>query len=314
MRREDVDHTVDGLRRILGVQGGEDEVAGLGSGQCHRDRLEVAELADEDHIRVLAQDVLERGTEAVRVMTHLALVHDRHLVGVHELDGVFDRHDVVGTRRVDEVDHRREGGRLARTGRTGHEHEATGKFGEVAHAFRDAELFELLDLRRDQTEGGAHRPALLVEVHAEPGIRRDRESEIELEFAFELLALLRSNDAHEGRQHVFAVPGGGIPDRAETAVDADHGRRVHGQVKVGCSLQDDLVQGGHQVGVRLPEGLTLHLGERLGFWQHRGRARGSSARGSRTAAFRRDTCGGKDGRWRCRRFEGLHDRHGHRRT
>ena len=33
----------------------EDEVAGLGGGQRGRDRLEVAHLADEDHVRVLAQ-------------------------------------------------------------------------------------------------------------------------------------------------------------------------------------------------------------------------------------------------------------------
>ena len=68
VRREHVDDAVDRLRRILGVQGGEDEVAGLGGGEGHRDRLEVAELADEDDVRVLAQHVLQRVVEAVGVV------------------------------------------------------------------------------------------------------------------------------------------------------------------------------------------------------------------------------------------------------
>ena len=58
---EDVDDAVDRGRRALGVQGREDEVAGLGGGERGRDRLEVAHLADEDHVGVLA----ERGAQPV---------------------------------------------------------------------------------------------------------------------------------------------------------------------------------------------------------------------------------------------------------
>ena len=60
VRREDVDDSVDRLRRVLRVQGREDEVAGLGRRQRRRDRLEVAHLTDEDHVGVLA----ERGLRA----------------------------------------------------------------------------------------------------------------------------------------------------------------------------------------------------------------------------------------------------------
>ena len=60
--REDVDDAVDRLRRVLGVERGEDEVAGLGRGQRRADRLHVAHLADEDHVGVLAQ----RGLQAER--------------------------------------------------------------------------------------------------------------------------------------------------------------------------------------------------------------------------------------------------------
>ena len=115
--REDVDDAVDRARRALRVQRREDEVAGLGRGQRGRDRLEVAHLAEEDHVGVLA----ERGAQSVgergRVRADLALVDDAALVVVQELDRVLDRHDVVGAHAVDLVDHRRERRRLARAGR-----------------------------------------------------------------------------------------------------------------------------------------------------------------------------------------------------
>jgi hypothetical protein len=64
---EDVDDAVDGLRRVLGVERREDEVAGLGRGQGGPDRLHVAHLADEDHVGVLAQGGLEGHGEGLGV-------------------------------------------------------------------------------------------------------------------------------------------------------------------------------------------------------------------------------------------------------
>ena len=47
------------------MQRAEDEVAGLGGGERGRDRLEVAHLADEDHVRVLAERSLQRFAKLV---------------------------------------------------------------------------------------------------------------------------------------------------------------------------------------------------------------------------------------------------------
>ena len=155
VRREDVDDAVDGLGGVLRVQGGEDEVTGLGGGQGDRDRLEVAHLTDEDDVGVLAQHVLEGVRERLGVLADLALVDQASLVAVQELDRVLDRHDVVVAAAVGQVDQRRERRRLARTGRTGDEHEAARQGGEVGHRRRDAEVLELLDLERDDAEGRA---------------------------------------------------------------------------------------------------------------------------------------------------------------
>ncbi len=107
---EHVDDAVDRLGGVLGVQGGEHEVAGLGSGQGGGDRLQVAHLADEDHVGVLAQSGLQRVAEALGVGAELALVDEALLVPVEELDRVLDRHDVLLAGGVDLVDHRRQRG------------------------------------------------------------------------------------------------------------------------------------------------------------------------------------------------------------
>ena len=49
------------------MQGAEGQVTGLRDRQRRRDRLEVAHLAHEDHVRVLPEDGLEGPLERVRV-------------------------------------------------------------------------------------------------------------------------------------------------------------------------------------------------------------------------------------------------------
>ncbi len=129
---EHIDDTIDGLGCVLRVEGGEDEVSGLCSGERDRDRLQVSQLPDQDDVGVLPQHMLEAVGEAVRVRTDLPLVDERLVIRVQELDRVFDRHDVIRTGSVDQVDERGQGGRLARSGRAGHENQAARQFGEPA--------------------------------------------------------------------------------------------------------------------------------------------------------------------------------------
>jgi hypothetical protein len=194
---EDVDQTVDSRRRILRVKRGEDEVAGLGRGERGRDRLEVAHLAEEDHVGVLAERAPERLGEADRIRADLPLVHDAALVAVKELDRIFDRHDVVLPRAVDQVDHRRERRGLTRPGRAGDEDESARLAGEILQGLRDAELLQRLQLGRDHSEGGSEAFALEVDVDSEASEPCDRVRHVELALDLEVLLLLRGHHAVE---------------------------------------------------------------------------------------------------------------------
>ena len=79
------------------MQRREHQVPGLGDRERRLDGLEVAHLADQDDVGVLAQHVLERLRERLGVGAQLALVDYALLVVVDVLDRVLDRHDVAVT-------------------------------------------------------------------------------------------------------------------------------------------------------------------------------------------------------------------------
>ena len=99
VRREERDDAADGLGRVDGVHGAEHQVARVGGRQRDLHRLGVADLADEDHVRILAQDVPQRLGVAAGVGADLALADDAPLVAVQELDRILDGDDVAASGR-----------------------------------------------------------------------------------------------------------------------------------------------------------------------------------------------------------------------
>ncbi len=59
IRRENVDDSVDRLHATIGVQRGKAEVTGLGNGQCRFDCFQITQLAQQDNVRVLTEDVFQ---------------------------------------------------------------------------------------------------------------------------------------------------------------------------------------------------------------------------------------------------------------
>src|SRR5947209_5151973 len=100
LARKHVDDAVDGLGGGAGMQRAEHQVTGLGGGERQADGLQVAHLADQDHIRILAQRRAQRLAEAERVAMHLALVDETALGLVHELDRILDGDDEIGRAHV----------------------------------------------------------------------------------------------------------------------------------------------------------------------------------------------------------------------
>ena len=95
-RHAHVHQARDGLRRVVGVQGGQHHVAGLRGLDRDLGGFQVADLADHDHVRILAQERAQRGGEG-----HAALDVHLHLVdaGHADFDRILDRRDVARRRR-----------------------------------------------------------------------------------------------------------------------------------------------------------------------------------------------------------------------
>src|SRR5207245_5417374 len=102
---------------VVGVQRGEDHVSGEGGLDGDVDRLQVADLADQDDVGVLADDVPQAGGEGQPdLRLHRDLIHALQLV----FDGILDGEDLaVG--RVDLLERRVERGGLAGAGGTGYQ-------------------------------------------------------------------------------------------------------------------------------------------------------------------------------------------------
>ena len=112
-------------------------------------------------------DGADRARERDGVGGDLALVHERFLVLVHELDRVLDRDDVGAALGVDLVDHRGQRGRLAGAGRAGHEDEALRLLGELLDDRGKLEVVERADLVGNHADRGARRAPLPVDVAAD---------------------------------------------------------------------------------------------------------------------------------------------------
>ena len=88
-------HGSPGLAGVERVERAHDEVAGLGGGEGRLDRLEVAHLADQDHVRVLAQRAAQRLGESAARRTPISRWLMMDCVRRREiLDRVFDGDDV----------------------------------------------------------------------------------------------------------------------------------------------------------------------------------------------------------------------------
>ena len=101
---------------------------------------------------VLADRRAQGGGERSGVRADLALRDRRQLGLVHELDRILDRDDVLVVRLVDQVDDRRQRGRLAGAGRPSDQHQAAAQVRQASRPRPAVQLVERRDLFRDHAE------------------------------------------------------------------------------------------------------------------------------------------------------------------
>ena len=235
VRREDVDDAVDRLRGVLGVQGREDEVTGLGGGQRDRDRLEVAHLADQDDVGVLPQHVLEGVREGVRVLAHLALVDQRsdwcvcrNSIGSSTVMMWSRRWRLArSTIEASVVDLPEPVGPVTSTKPRG----SIAKFATDGGMPRSSSFLISNGMSRN---AAPTRVALPVDVDAEPGLPGHRVGEVELEVLLELLPLLLGDRSRTcTRWMTGGVSTGKSSSGRQVPVEPELRAGAGGQVQVG---------------------------------------------------------------------------------
>ena len=233
--REAVDDSIDGLRRVVGVQRRKDQMAGFRCREHRGHRLDIAHLADHDHVGILAHGVAQRLAKARRVGSDLALGNRRGLVDEQKLDRIFNGHDVQRLFLGDLGDHCRERRRFSRSGRTGDDHEAVGNLRQIVDRLRQLEGVDADDLNRNAAKDSPDCAALHVEISAETRHSRDAVADVNRLIRVELFALRPVENRQQHFLQIGRLQGIGL-HRNELSANA-HERRAHRlQMKVRCLL------------------------------------------------------------------------------
>ncbi len=172
-------------------------MAGLGGVERELHRLAVAHFASQDHVWVLAEGSPEGAARVERVLADPALGDRRLVVGVDELDRVFDGDHVGVASLVDVLDHGGQGRGLAAPGRARHEHDPVGRDRDVLEDRGQAHLVDGRGRERDQADHCPHVTSLVKHVDAEARHALDLEAEVDLPLGLEALAVVVLQDRVE---------------------------------------------------------------------------------------------------------------------
>src|SRR6266851_5615779 len=113
------------------MQSRKGEVARLGDSQSRLNGFQIAHLADQYYIRILAQGSAEGLGKTFRVSVNFALIDDAVFVVMEKLNRVLDSQDVFVALFVDLIDYRGQGCRFTRACGAGDQDQASGLFAKV---------------------------------------------------------------------------------------------------------------------------------------------------------------------------------------
>ena len=191
----------------------------------------VADFADQDNVGSGTHGAAQRAVIRLGVEPDLALVDDRLLVRVQELDRVLDREDMVRRIFVAVVDQRRQRRRLAGTCRAHHQDKTALEHHEIAQHVRQPERLQLRHVRGDVTEHDRRIAALEEDVDTEPAEPGFRDRKVDLQLFLEVLDLLRRHEP-VGRLLDDFRGQDLLVDREDLAFTLDLDRRVGGEEEI----------------------------------------------------------------------------------
>ena len=199
-------------------------------------RLPVAHLAHQHHVGVLADRVLHADPEVLHVHADLALVDQTLVVGEGELDRVLQGEDVLAVAVVDVVEHRGDGGALARAGDARQKDHPLGELAQPGQHGREKEVLEVGDDVVHPPRDQPHLAQLLQDVHAEPpalAFQLQRMGEVHAAVFVEdpLPPLLQLEHREDQPHHLLGVDRVAV-QRPQRAVDADKRRTTDLQVQI----------------------------------------------------------------------------------
>jgi len=161
---------------------------------------------------------------------------------VHELDRILDRDHVIRPGGVDQIEHRGLGGRLARAGGPGDQHQSLGQRGEVHDRLRESQLLGGEDFRRNDAKDAADTLPVAEQIAAEARESLDGVAEVGVEALGELVLLRLGRDLEQDSLEGIGIENRDIVHIHEKAVDPQHRLALGAHVQVRGALLDHLVE------------------------------------------------------------------------
>ncbi len=124
VRREHVDNPVDGVGTADGVQRGENQVSGFGSGHRYLYGFIISHFSKQNHIRALAQGSPQSRNIAVGIGADLPLADNALFMLVQIFQRVFQRDNMFLEISVDIVNHTGQRRGLSASGGAGYQYQS----------------------------------------------------------------------------------------------------------------------------------------------------------------------------------------------
>ncbi len=216
------------------MEGGHDGVSDLGGPQRGYGRVGVADFADENNVRSLAQGLAEALREGFGVQADFALGEEGNPVGEEVFDGIFNCNDVPGQMLRDPAEGRSDRRGFSGGGRPAHQNESAffaGPFPEQVGG--QTECVEIGHLGFDMAQNGPATIEEAEEIHpkAEPVCGRVGAVRV---------AGIRSGTEREPEPVHFAVSQNGALHGGKFSGDTKEGATLIFNVEIGARLFDQM--------------------------------------------------------------------------